>query len=267
MSNDPRNLTSDEMIRRARGDQDDDFTLPSYSALREEAEAAAEKHAEEQAVRKAEEAQRKAEESRRSRETAATETPTQQAVEVQPHDSDSVLEDEFGAIAGVGYTAEQNAGTDEKVRFRFPLGWLRWVGAAVVLVFFLTRFFDASTSVDALEVGNCFDDPGGDEIYSVKLIDCNDWHDFEVFALVQLEGNNGAFPGDDALFTELAAECLTQFDAYVGHPYATSQYDFSGLTPLAEGWAEGDYEGVCLIHRFNDDGILPKSSSAQNAGI
>lgn len=176
------------------------------------------------------------------------------------------FEDAFGSISATSGTQQTN-GPDSPTRFRPKASWLKWLIPAGVVVFALFRLLDSSTGVDSLEVGQCFDDPGSSEIHSVDVIDCSDWHDFEIFAIVVLTGNEGAFPGDDPLFEELTEQCFDRFEGYVGRDYASSQYDFSGLTPLEEAWSAGEREGICLVYRFSDTGVQQKTSSAANSGI
>jgi hypothetical protein len=182
-------------------------------------------------------------------------------------ESSAPASDAYGPVV----TPAEDAGTPPVTvapKRRFQLGWLRWVIAAGFIGFVLFRFFDPSTSVDNLSIGDCFDDPGGNEIQSVDLIDCTTPHQYEIYALIELEGANDAFPGDVSLFAELAEHCFNRFVGYVGHDYASSIYDFSGLTPLEDSWENGDREGICLVHRFDDSDVIPpKTSSARNAGI
>lgn len=278
MPEDPTDqMSSEELIKRARqgldGDASDDFQLPSFTAVRREAEAARARQAEELAEAEANarvaEVEQAAQEIETEPEQAAPEAPPQDepADEIaagfgslEPESSD---EDIYGPVV----TTSAEPTPEPQTRSGSRLGWLRWLVAAGFLGFLLFRILDPSTAVDSLSVGDCFDDPGGTKIESVDLIDCTEPHEYEIYALVQLSGDAGEFPGDDALFDELAEVCFNRFEVYVGHEYATSVYDFSGLTPLEESWANGDREGVCLVHRFDESSIIKKSSSAAGSGI
>jgi hypothetical protein len=284
MPKDPQqSMSSEELIRRAREDLDsdtgDDFQLPSYAAVRREAEAArAQREAEEV---QAEEVQAEAD----ARIAEAERLAAQKASDAQQSASadTSTTADSVDEVAA-GYGTMETSESDEDIygpvvtpsgesapepaaSRGFRVGWLRWVIAAGFVAFLLFQFLDPSTSVDNLSVGDCFDDPGGNEIGSVDLITCTEPHEYEIYALVQLTGNAGVFPGDDSLFDELADVCFNRFASYVGQDYAASVYDFSGLTPLEESWENGDHEGICLVHRFDESGVIKKSSSAANAGI
>jgi len=296
MPDDPRQpLSSEEMIRRARRGPDhdsaeqlvlevreelepdseapvsqDDFVLPSYAAVQREAAAmrrqAAEQHQPAAPSPEPAEADADDDPTTSSRQDSAPEAEGDQP-QANFEEPQTEFEDIFGPIHGTA-TAKGDGPLEKTPRgSRFKLSWLRWVIAAAVVGFAMLRFFDSSTPVDRLEAGQCFDDPGATEIYRVDLIDCNDLHDFEIYALVDLQGDSGAFPGDDPLFEELSKKCFDRFEGYVGKEYATSRYDFSGLTPLEDGWEAGDRQGICLLYRYDADGVQQKSSSAANSGV
>ena len=105
------------------------------------------------------------------------------------------------------------------------------------------------TSVTEIEVGDCFDDPEGELVSSLDLVDCSQPHDNEVFAEVVMGG--GAFPGTEALFEFGFDTCLLEFEAYVGEPYAESSLDYTFLSPSEESWADGDRTFVCFL--YNSD--------------
>jgi hypothetical protein len=278
MPEDPKEpMSSAELIRRAREDLDsdagDNFELPSYTAERREADAARAQRDAEQTQAEADtrivDAEPQAEEQISDAwepEPAATSPaePDEVAAGYGSLEPDQTEDDVYGPVV----TPQAEGPAPEPAAKRsFKIGWLRWLIAGGFVAFALFRFLDPSTAVDNLSVGDCFDDPGGNEIASVNLIDCAEPHDYEIYALVELAGDAGTFPGDEALFSELADVCFNRFAVYVGHDYASSVYDFSGLTPLADSWEQGDHEGVCLVHRFDESGVVKKNSSAADAGI
>jgi len=279
MPSDPKEpVSSEDLIRRARDgldtDSSDGFQLPTYTAVRREAEAARTQREEERAAQEAADRQAPPTEPSAAITPDSSDPGPAETLETADDDTSEVaagygtlepLEEDADAYGPMVTTGEP-VDTPPKGR-SFSFGWLRWVIAAGFIAFALFRFFDPSTPVDSLSVGDCFDDPGGDEIASVDLIDCTELHDFEIFALVQLTGNGESFPGDDALVEELAEQCLSRFDGYVGRDFATSVYDISGLTPLEDSWSGGDREGVCLLFKFDNAGLVKKRSSAANAGI
>jgi hypothetical protein len=91
---------------------------------------------------------------------------------------------------------------------------LRWLIGAAVLGFVAFNFFTADTPVEDLSIGDCFQNPEGDEINSVETIDCAEFHDYEVFDLVVLTGPS-TFPGDDALFDQAGEACFQPFLDYL----------------------------------------------------
>ncbi|MCZ6738920.1 MAG: septum formation family protein, partial [Actinobacteria bacterium] len=121
---------------------------------------------------------------------------------------------------------------------------------------------DRTSPAGSLSIGACFDDSAVAEIQDVDLLDCNEPHDYEIYAMVQLEGNEGAYPGDQSLFDELDQYCFDQFEAYVGRDYSSSKYFYTPFGPLEPEWARGDRGGICLLSL----GIAKNTSSAFNSG-
>lgn len=103
-------------------------------------------------------------------------------------------------------------------------------------------------SVFALEVGLCFDDDAdaADEISSVPDRECQEPHDNEVYAVLELD--DGDFPGQEALSTHARELCTgATFEDYVGIPYLDSELEVFPLTPTESGWEGGDHEVVCAL--------------------
>jgi len=109
------------------------------------------------------------------------------------------------------------------------------------------------SSVFRMEVGMCFDDEGevGEEreISSVPTVRCEEPHDNEVFALVDLA--DGEFPVDVADQAQVICDGEV-FTEYLGIPMLESEYSAMTIYPTAETWADGDREVVCALYR--DDG-------------
>lgn len=121
--------------------------------------------------------------------------------------------------------------------------------------------FNPADGVDSdvftIAVGDCLNDGGAEgEITSVPIIGCEEPHDSEVYASIMM--NDGEYPGEDGVFAEADAGCLSAFDSFVGIAYAESAYDFSYYYPTAESWATGDREIICLI--FDPAGKIPTGS-------
>ena len=104
------------------------------------------------------------------------------------------------------------------------------------------------TSVFDLEVGDCFGATTADQVDSVVVVDCEETHIYEVFALVDHEaGGDEAYPGDEAIGQYADDVCRGPFTDYVDHDYETSVYWITTVTPSAETWADGDREIVCTL--------------------
>lgn len=100
--------------------------------------------------------------------------------------------------------------------------------------------------VFSLEVGQCFDRPDETEqVFSVDTVPCEEPHDFEVYAVFDLP--DGPFPPVDELEEQGGQGCLDRFEAYVEHPYPTSEIFAETLLPSASSWETGDREVICLL--------------------
>lgn len=113
-----------------------------------------------------------------------------------------------------------------------------------------------------LAVGDCFDDPEvvDGQVRDVSIIDCDEPHDNEVFALIQLP--EGEFPGQEAVSSQADAGCTEQFASYVGADYAVSEYFASVFSPSPESWEQGDRTIVCYL--FLPDARLQESARGTN---
>lgn len=103
-----------------------------------------------------------------------------------------------------------------------------------------------ATSVADIAVGDCFDDPAEEIVVELELIDCAEPHDNEVYANLQIQED--AFPGDEAITAFAYDACLDPFAAYVGESYEDSALDYWFLTPTAESWNSGDRAITCVLY-------------------
>lgn len=102
-------------------------------------------------------------------------------------------------------------------------------------------------AVSALQAGQCLNQPGASTaIEEVEVVPCEDPHDFEVFALVELPG--GPYPGDSGMSESARPACRDRFAAYVGVEPSDSVLATGFLVPSADGWDGGDREVVCLLY-------------------
>ena len=105
----------------------------------------------------------------------------------------------------------------------------------------------ASSDVMALEVGDCLDSADlATEIEEVPFVPCDEPHDSEVYASVDLEGS--AYPGSDAVVEKADAFCYAQFASFVGTSYEESELEFFPIYPLEDGWdLLDDREVQCVV--------------------
>lgn len=105
----------------------------------------------------------------------------------------------------------------------------------------------AEATVFSLSVGECFQDDatGAAELTDVETVDCDEPHDYEVFHVFDLGGDE--YPSDDELIDTIGAECLeSTFTEYFGEPYETSEIELAPITPSPDSWEEADdREVVC----------------------
>ncbi len=119
-------------------------------------------------------------------------------------------------------------------------------------------FFDSSTTVDDIAVGDCLDIPEEDVLSTVDTIDCAEPHDLEVFALVDLSdvsiefSSISSYPGDNAVYEAAFEACWDEFESYVGVPYEDSVIYLDAFTPTLEGWDEqGDRIVNCVLYQVD----------------
>lgn len=120
----------------------------------------------------------------------------------------------------------------------------------------------SSGNVFSLDVGDCFDDPegGSEAIADLPLVACDEPHDNEVYALVELPDE--AFPGDEEILEVAAVDCLDAYEPYVGASYEDSTLFATWLVPTEASWDDGDRQVVCVL--FDREG--PLTASMQGSG-
>ncbi|MFQ5558065.1 MAG: septum formation family protein [Acidimicrobiales bacterium] len=132
------------------------------------------------------------------------------------------------------------------------------------------RALDNSVSVEALAPGDCLQEPDAELITSVETVDCNEAHDYEVYAVIQLpDSPSTPYPGDESTFFSTLEACLPPFDSYVGIAYMDSIYDINTIYPTRESWEdEGDREAACLLAEYTYSGnIAPTTGSVRSTGV
>ena len=109
-------------------------------------------------------------------------------------------------------------------------------------------------NVFSLKVGDCFNQGDAAEVENVELVDCDELHQYEVYAAIDVEAPNDAqFPGSDQLESVAFNLCLDYFDEYVGETYANSLLDIQTLSPTRDSWEDaGDREVICALFDLAD---------------
>ncbi|MDO5051592.1 MAG: septum formation family protein [Pseudoclavibacter sp.] len=110
-------------------------------------------------------------------------------------------------------------------------------------------------SVFSIKVGDCLQDPGTGSVSDVQVIPCDQEHDMEVYAELELPA--GELPAD--LDQQAEAFCVEQFASFVGVPYEESTLDATWFTPTQQGWESGDRLVNCLV--FDPQGATTGSLS------
>lgn len=146
--------------------------------------------------------------------------------------------------------------------------WARrgWIIAAVFGIFAIGSFLNNSTSVDDLSPGDCFNDPGSEAVSEIDTVDCAEPHDLEMFATVQLVGDNGSWPGDLTLFTEAAEACFEHFVSYTGIGLGdeTVMWDYTTFIPEPASWDDGGREALCTLFQIDASfNPVPATTSAR----
>ena len=101
------------------------------------------------------------------------------------------------------------------------------------------------TSLLTLGVGDCFDMVDEEENV-VEQVDCDDEHEYEVYAVIEADGDE--FPSDDALL-RMTLECRdTPFEDYVGRNYITSRWYSIEVAPTEDEWEDGFLAVVCALY-------------------
>ncbi|MDP9134533.1 MAG: septum formation family protein [Actinomycetota bacterium] len=123
------------------------------------------------------------------------------------------------------------------------------------------------TSVFELEAGDCFS-VESDELTTVAVVDCEQSHEYEAFALLDHEaGEADPYPGDDAMLEYGDTACQAPFGEYVGREYQASVWYITSLYPSEQTWADGDRELVCTLYqRDADSEPIAVTGSAEGSG-
>ncbi len=111
--------------------------------------------------------------------------------------------------------------------------------------------------------GTCLRDPGGG-FAALEPVDCEQPHDLEVFAIVDLAyGPDDPIPEDDELFDAAFQGCLDRFSTYTNEAWEDSPYYIRTYVPDRRGWRAGDRSVVCTLYAADADGRpVPSTGTA-----
>ena len=116
-----------------------------------------------------------------------------------------------------------------------------------------------------IKLGDCLNGQTTGLIESMEGVPCSSPHDVEVYYAFNLPDGDGSYPGDTATGEAAGDGCYNAFAGFVGHPYETSIYGFTTLSPSAESWDQlDDREVLCLIGNYDE---TKKTGSARNTGV
>lgn len=157
------------------------------------------------------------------------------------------------ATAPMGYQAPPPA---PKKNNRLALAILAVLAIVVVggIAYVLLTRDSSSGAVDALQVGDCIDEPAAaDTITEVQHKPCTTAHDGEVFGvLTNPAGPDEPYPVVSGFDDYIQTSCVPLWEAYTGRSWATdTELSLNFLHPTISGWADGDRGFSCYVTRFD----------------
>ena len=161
-------------------------------------------------------------------------------------------------IAATG-AAETRSGSPRVVLL--ALAVLLLAGLAVAWFFLMRDDNRGDVSVMSIGPGDCWNDLDAfateSEVTDVPEVPCEEQHDNEVFALLDLPGDrNAGFPGEFELEVVAFERCVEAFEAYFGVPYGNSPLDIYTLYPTLLSWLDGDRGVVCSAYPLDGNPVI-----------
>ena len=98
-----------------------------------------------------------------------------------------------------------------------------------------------------LSLGDCLNDSdlsAYSDITDILRVSCEEPHDSEVFAILQVDAPS--FPGEEEIIAQGRLRCAQAFADFIGVPYSQSALDFRFIYPTLSSWAQGDNLLHCL---------------------
>ena len=141
----------------------------------------------------------------------------------------------------------------------------------IVLIIGLMTLVACEGNVFSLKVGDCYNMPDvsetdfGLEVSDVELVNCDQPHEFEVFAVIQLP--DSSWNGYDYVSQQAEIGCVNKFEAFVGIKYDYSTLWVYPLFPTEFTWNEtDDREVTCtIIEESNTGEIIKVTGSAKGS--
>jgi hypothetical protein len=121
-----------------------------------------------------------------------------------------------------------------------------WIVAIVLIAVFVD--LDEKNATD-LKVGDCFDKPTSLEVRTVHSSDCDEPHNAEVFAIIDLP--DGDFPGSAEVANEARQQCAPKFADFVGLEPGQSRLQLYYLVPTEDTWKQHQRFITCSVVDVN----------------
>jgi hypothetical protein len=113
---------------------------------------------------------------------------------------------------------------------------------------------EAETDAFSIEVGDCIDDPGTEDVSDITVLPCDQPHVFEAFARTEMP--DGEYPGVPAANTAASEFCAEEFAAYIGLEYDASVLELLYFYPVEESWnAADDREILCFAAEQGEEPV------------
>ncbi|BBE21583.1 hypothetical protein MN0502_04660 [Arthrobacter sp. MN05-02] len=120
---------------------------------------------------------------------------------------------------------------------------------------------EARTDAFSIEVGDCIEDPGTEDVSDITVLPCDELHTFEAFARTEMP--DGDYPGLPAANTAASEFCAEEFAAFVGLEYDASALELLYFYPVEDSWnSDDDREILCFVA---DAGETPVTGTLRDA--
>jgi hypothetical protein len=136
--------------------------------------------------------------------------------------------------------------------------------AAIAGTVALTAQSGKKETLADIEVGDCFNGEPND----VSVEDCDEPHQFELFAVAAAPDPDAEFPGDDKAFEDGGSACLMALVDYYGATGDVAVANGLQLDPIAPSeaqWDDGETDTYCLA-RDAEGAALGASIEGAGAG-